>query len=79
MDVKVLAKQDHTYSTKVKVNAHTWDKWHIISGHLNMASIKQLKTKGMVTSMEVNESVPAMEECPACILVKQHVTPYPQE
>ena len=57
MDVKVLAKQDHTYSTKVKVNAHTWDEWHRILGHLNMASIKQLKTKGMVTSMEVDESV----------------------
>ena len=32
----------------------------------------------MVTGMEVNESVPAMEQCPACILAKQHVTD-PQE
>ena len=40
MDVKVLAKQDHAYSAKAKVNVHTWDKWHRILGHLNMASIK---------------------------------------
>ena len=79
MDVKVLAKQDHAYSTKVKVNAHTWNEWHRILGHLNIASIKQFKAKGMVTGMEVDESVPATEQCPTCILVKQHVTPYPQE
>ena len=29
--------------------------------------------------MEVDESVPATEQCPACLLAKQHVTPYPQE
>ena len=40
MDVKVLAKKDHAYSKKVKVNGHTWDEWHRILGHLNMASIK---------------------------------------
>jgi len=44
-----------------------------------MASIKQLKAKGMVTGMEFDKSVPAMEQCLACILVKQHVTPYTQE
>ena len=59
MDVKVSAKQDHTYSTKV--STHTWDEWHRIMGPLNMASIKQLKSKGIVTSMEVDESVPATE------------------
>ena len=77
MDVKVSAKQDHTYS--IKVSAHTWDEWHRIMGHLNMASIKQLKSKGMVTGMEVDESVPATEQCLVCILAKQHLTPYPQE
>ena len=56
-----------------------WDEWHKIMGHLNMASIKQLKSKGMVTSMEVDESIPATEQCLACILAKQHLTPYPQE
>ena len=77
MDVKVSAKQDHTYS--IKVSTHTWDEWHRIMGHLNMASIKQLKSKGMVTGMEVDESVPATEQCPACILAKQHLTPYTQK
>ena len=33
----------------------------------------------MVTSMEVDESLPATEQCPACIVMKQHVTPYLQE
>jgi hypothetical protein len=56
-----------------------WDEWHKIMVCLNMTSIKQLKSKGMVTGVEVDESVPAMEQCLACILTKQHLTPYPQE
>ena len=77
IDVKVSGKQDYAYSAKV--STHTWDEWHKILGHINMASVKQLKSKGMVSVMEVDESVPTIEQCPACILVKQHITPYLQE
>jgi hypothetical protein len=67
-DVALAAKSDQT-----------WDQWHRIFGHLNMASVKMLKSKGMMKGMDVNKMIPPMLQCNAWIQVKQHVTSLPKE
>jgi hypothetical protein len=70
------AKQDHTFAAK---KGCTWDKWDRIFGHLNMGSVKMLKKKELVSRMEVDESVEPQAQCKACIQLKQHIQPFPQE
>jgi hypothetical protein len=70
------AKQDHTFAAK---KGHTWDEWHRSFGHLNMGSVKMLKKKELVSGMEVDESVEPQAQCKACIQLKQHIQPFPQE
>jgi hypothetical protein len=76
MNVKGIAKQDQAFAAK---HGRTWDDWHKIFGHLNMASIKMLHTKNMVDGMDINESIEPMAQCEPCIVAKQHVQPFPKE
>ena len=76
MAVKPISKHDQAYPAK---KSRTWDEWHRIFGHMTMGSIKMLKGKGMVTGMEVDADAKIAEECKACIMAKQHVTPFPKE
>ena len=76
MDIRIPTKPDQAHAAK---GAHTWDQWHRIMGHLNMGSIKMLKSRNMVTGMEIDESVLASTECKDCTIAKQHVTPFPKE
>jgi hypothetical protein len=59
--------------------AHSWTAWHRILGHMNMASIKALKEKDMVTGMEVDLTSDPSLQCAACIQAKQHVESFPKE
>src|SRR5271154_1045043 len=63
----------------VKSGSRSWNKWHRIMGHLNMGSVKMLKSKQMVLGMDVDESEPILDQCSACIVAKQHVIPFPKE
>ena len=54
MNVKGVGKQDQACPAK---HRRTWDEWHRIFGHLNMASVRMLKEKGMVSGMEVDRTV----------------------
>jgi len=44
-----------------------------------MTSVKTLKEKGMVISMEVDMTSELSVQCTACVQVKQHVEPFPKE
>ena len=58
--------------------ARTWDDWHRAFGHLNRAAVRRLKTKEMVTGMDVDERKD-FQQCAACIQGKAHVFPFPKE
>lgn len=79
MNIRSIAKQTNTDKAYLAKNARTWDEWHWIFGHLQMGSVKMLKEKQMVDSMEVNTSIPPTIECQPCIITKQHVKPFPKE
>ena len=59
-------------------NGHTWNKWHRILGHVNIWTVKMLKTHNLVTGLHVNESQEPTQ-CIACIQAKRHVEPFPKE
>ena len=67
---------EHAHTAK---SSYTWDEWHQRLGHLNMASVKMLKSKNMVQNMSVDESVEAASQCEACVQAKHHVTKFPTE
>jgi GAG-pre-integrase domain len=75
MNVKGIGKQDQACPAK---HGRTWDEWHRIFGHLNMASVRMLKEKEMVLGMEVDRTVEPTAQCKACIIAKQHVQPFPK-
>jgi transposase InsO family protein len=75
MNVKGVGKHDQACPAK---HGRTWDEWHRIFGHLNMASVRMLKDKGMVSGMEVDRTVEPAAQCKACIAAKQHVQPFPK-
>ncbi|TBU36673.1 hypothetical protein BD309DRAFT_877925, partial [Dichomitus squalens] len=56
----------------------TYDEWHRTLGHIGMKAVISMKRKGLVTGMEVDESVPPSEQCEACVRAKQTVAPYPK-
>ena len=59
-------------------NGRTWDKWHCILGHVNIWTVKMLKTCNLVTGLHVNESQEPTQ-CIACIQAKCHCEPFPKE
>ena len=56
----------------------SWDKWHQILGHININSIKMLKTNNLVTRLDIDESEEP-NQCKACIQGKQDVEPFPKK
>ena len=72
MQVRGVPAGDQAHVAK---SGRTWDEWHRILGHLNIGSVKMLKSKGMVLGMDVDEDaeVDVDAKCEACILAKQHV------
>ena len=56
----------------------SWDKWHWILRHININSIKMLKTNNLVTRLDINETK-EHSQCKACIQGKQHVEPFPKK
>ncbi len=61
------------------ITARTWDEWHRIYAHLNHDYLRKLVRHGLVVGMNVDESIPASEQCPSCIAGKQRIEPYPQK
>ena len=78
MQVRGVPAGDQAHVAK---SGRTWDEWHRILGHLNIGSVKMLKSKGMVLGMDVNEDaeVDVDAKCEACILAKQHVKLFPKQ
>ena len=62
----------------VTAKERSWDKWHWILGHININSIKMLKTNNLVTGLDINETK-EHSQCKACIQGKQHVEPFPKK
>ena len=56
----------------------SWDKWHRILRHININSIKMLKTNDLVTRLDINETE-EHSQCKACIQGKWHVEPFPKK
>ena len=56
----------------------SWDKWHQILGHININSIKMLKTNNLVTRLDIDETK-EHSQCKACIQGKRHVEPFPKK
>ena len=56
----------------------SWDKWHWILGHININSIKMLKTNNLVTGLDIDETK-EHSQCKVCIQGKQHVEPFPKK
>ncbi|KAJ3532326.1 hypothetical protein NM688_g7442 [Phlebia brevispora] len=59
--------------------ARLWDWWHRAMGHISVGSLKTMKSKGMVSGMEVDESSEPTEQCTACIRAMQTVQPFPKK
>jgi len=57
----------------------TWDEWHHAFGHLNMKSLRHLKTYNMVNRLEVHNENADLHQCKACLAGKSHVQPFPCE
>lgn len=51
-------------------------KWHERYGHLNLNSLKMLKTKNMVHGMNIMNNFPNKLECEICYKAKIHVLPF---
>ena len=62
----------------VTAKGRSWDKWHRILGHININSIKMLKTNDLVTGLDINETE-EHSQCKACIQGKWHVEPFPKK
>lgn len=68
-----------SYDTALSArDVRTWDEWHKIFAHLNYDYLRDMVRKGLVTGMDVDESIPASEQCRACIEAKHRRKPYPQ-
>jgi len=59
--------------------ARTWDEWHCAFGHLNMKSLRHLKTHNMVNGLEVHNEKADLHQCKACLASKSHIQPFPCE
>ena len=59
--------------------AHTWDEWHHAFGHLNMKSLRHLKTHNMVNGLEVHNEKADLHQCKACLAGKSHIQPFPHK
>ncbi len=57
----------------------TWDEWHKVYAHMGMKALQAMKRKDMVVGMEVDETVPASDQCEACIQGKQTIAPFPKK
>jgi GAG-pre-integrase domain len=70
MSIQGIPAGDQAHVAK---SGKTWEEWHQILGHLNMGSVKVLKTKEMVTGMNVDGvdvDVGKDINCKACIVAK---------
>ena len=56
----------------------SWDKWHQILGHININSIKMLKTNDIVTGLDIDETK-EHSQCKVCIQGKWHVELFPKK
>ena len=63
----------------VQMSKQSWDDWHQILGHIYHRSIKAMKDKEMVTSMEIDPSSTPSQQCTICIQAKHHVNPFLKE
>jgi len=59
--------------------ARTWDEWHCTFGHLNIKSLRHLKTHNMVNRLEVHNENADLQQCKACLAGKSHVQSFPRE
>ena len=57
----------------------SWDKWHRILGHININSIKMLKTNNLVTGLVDIDETEEHSQCKTSIQGKQHVEPFPKK
>ncbi len=57
----------------------TWDEWHKVYAHMGMKVLQAMKQKDMVVGMEVDEMVPASDQCEACVWGKQTIVPFPKK
>ena len=62
----------------VTVKGRSWDKWHQILRHIDINSIKMLKTNDLVTGLDIDETK-EHSQCKVCIQGKQHVEPFPKK
>lgn len=72
-----VTKSARAFPSNLK--ARTWDQWHRTFRHMNVESVKLLKRKNMVSGLTVDESVPPLKQCEACIRARQHILPFPKE
>ena len=62
-----------------EVSNQMWDAWHRWMGHLAKSGLEKLVREDLVEGLTVDEVLPPLSQCDACVKAKMTTKPYLQE